>query len=313
MGHGKPGQPDLRRRTPSGRAFVPNLPARTGRRARERGNRGRMVVRFDLHDQVRGFNLLAVMAGIHAGHPPRGTMPFHHRCVVRVGGQHAVGRVGVGVPDHREQGLRRRPAVDQPVGVEHLVPAVFGVRLREHHQFHVRGVAAHGGELLREIVDLAVGQRQPKRPVAVHQRLCTLAQHIHRGQRFRAAAGEQRGLPGRVGYHGLGHAVMEQRQQSLGFRVIQVPAQPKTVGSAPFQPLQRQAADPGYFRGLGSPRRDGSDSRNHHQLEVARRRFRRHAVGEQRIQHGPFPVRERARAEREVKETDRHARNGIHA
>jgi hypothetical protein len=32
-------------------------------------------------------------------------------------------------------------AVDDPRRVEDLVPAMLGVGLREHHQFHIRGVS----------------------------------------------------------------------------------------------------------------------------------------------------------------------------
>src|SRR5205807_8422035 len=43
--------------------------------------------------------------------------------------------------DHREQRLRLLRAVDDPVGVEDLVPAMLGVRLREHGELDIRGVA----------------------------------------------------------------------------------------------------------------------------------------------------------------------------
>ena len=43
--------------------------------------------------------------------------------------------------------MRLRLAVDNPVGVEYLVPAVLGVGLGEHHQLHVRRIAADIGEI----------------------------------------------------------------------------------------------------------------------------------------------------------------------
>ncbi len=48
-------------------------------------------------------------------------------------------------------------AVDDPVGVEDLVPAVLRVRLREHHQLDVGGIAPHALEIVQQVVDLILG------------------------------------------------------------------------------------------------------------------------------------------------------------
>jgi hypothetical protein len=55
------------------------------------------------------------------------------------------------VTDHREQAPFLRDAVDHPIRVEDLVPAVLGVRLREHHQFDVGRIAAEAAEIVREV------------------------------------------------------------------------------------------------------------------------------------------------------------------
>src|SRR5262249_61769548 len=48
----EPGEARLRLRAAAGRAFIADFSARAGGRARERRDRGRMIVRFDLHENV---------------------------------------------------------------------------------------------------------------------------------------------------------------------------------------------------------------------------------------------------------------------
>jgi hypothetical protein len=60
--------------------------------------------------------------------------------------------------------------VDDPIGVEDLVAAVFGVRLGEHHQLHVSGVAAHAREVFDEVIDLVFRKGQAQLGVGHHQR-----------------------------------------------------------------------------------------------------------------------------------------------
>ncbi len=93
--------------------------------------------------------------------------------------------------DHGEQRLRLALAVDDPVGVENLVPAVLGVRLREHHQFDVgRDRGPSFCEVVGEVVDLVRRQRQAERLVRLHQRLTAARQQRHR-VRGGAATGDR--------------------------------------------------------------------------------------------------------------------------
>ena len=62
--------------------------------------------------------------------------------------------------DHREQRAILRDTIDDPIGVEDLMSAMFRVRLREHHQFHVAGVAFQTDEAVEQIVDFILRQRQ---------------------------------------------------------------------------------------------------------------------------------------------------------
>lgn len=63
VGHGKTGEASLWLGAATGCTFVANLTAATGGRARERGNRGRVVVSFDFHQDVHRFLHRAVLAG----------------------------------------------------------------------------------------------------------------------------------------------------------------------------------------------------------------------------------------------------------
>ena len=64
-----------------------------------------------------------------------------------------------------------RLAIDDPVGVENLMPTVFGVSLGKHHQFNVAGVTSQLIERIDKIIDFIFCQRQPQRLVGGCQRL----------------------------------------------------------------------------------------------------------------------------------------------
>ena len=191
--------------------------------------------------------------GLEAG----GAAALHHRGVVRVGGENAlaVHRL-VGVANHPEQRLRLRRTVDQPVGVEDLVSAVLGVRLREHHQFRIRGVAAERREGVGQVVHFVRGEREAQAPV--------------RGVEGGARIVAQRDVPQRAGRggqceqaevvaddDGLGHAVA-QRLEAGWAGAVEVPA------DASLHPRHgAQAAAVEYVRRLARPRRDRARTRHH--------------------------------------------------
>ena len=149
MRHRESGEPGLRLRADAGRALVADLAARAGRRAGKRRDRRRMVVRLDLHQDVRRSRcarIAAVGVGIEARAPSRLRSP--PRCPSRrrpcpAGCAACVWRIIA------NRLLSCAHAVDDPVGVEDLVPAVLGVRLREHHQLDVGRIAAERGEIRR--------------------------------------------------------------------------------------------------------------------------------------------------------------------
>src|SRR5690606_1691050 len=194
VGDGEAGQAGLGLGAAPGGAFVANLAARAGGGAGERRNGGRVVVGFHLHQDVYGFLIGSVLAGLRVRVETPGSVADDYGGVVLVRGQHTLTVHLEGVLDHHEQGLFLALAVDVPAGIEDLVPAVFGVGLGEHHQFDVVGVAAQVTEALYQVVDLVLGQGQTQLGVGLFQRGATAAQHVHRRQRPGLGTAEQAGV-----------------------------------------------------------------------------------------------------------------------
>ena len=140
--NGESGEPGLRLRAAARRAFVADLAARAGRRAGKRRDRGRMVVRLDLHQDVDGLVDRAVDAvlGIRESSACRAALRSPPRCRdtrrARPAGFFAC---VLRIIANSDFGCAL--AVDDPVGVEDLVAAVLGVRLREHHELDVGRIA----------------------------------------------------------------------------------------------------------------------------------------------------------------------------
>ncbi|KAG1087419.1 hypothetical protein G6F40_013724 [Rhizopus arrhizus] len=129
------GQAGLRLAAAAGRTFVADLATVAGRCARERRDRGRMVVRFHLDLERAGhLRLASVFAAGRIRAVARGRMAFDHRSIIAVRAERVLRGLLVGVLDHPEQRAVLFLAVDGPAGVEDLVAAVLGIGLREHHQ-----------------------------------------------------------------------------------------------------------------------------------------------------------------------------------
>ena len=72
---------------------------------------------------------------------------FHDRRVVRIGDDRALRDAPRACGGSCRTGSSPADAVDDPVGVEDLVPAMLGVGLREHHQLDVGRIAADAAEI----------------------------------------------------------------------------------------------------------------------------------------------------------------------
>ena len=57
------------------------------------------------------------------------------------------------VADHRKKRFRLSHAIDDPVRIENLVPAVFRIGLREHHQFSISRIACRTKVKLKQVIN----------------------------------------------------------------------------------------------------------------------------------------------------------------
>ena len=148
-----------------------------------------MIVRFHFHQDV-GFIILKMIAAIRVRKKARDRGSLHDRGIVRVRNHGAAGCQSMGVADHGEQAFVLRLAVDHPRGIENLVAAVFGIGLREHHQFDVGGVARDALVVVEEVIDFIRRERQSHLGVCAAQRVPSLSHHRHARERRRRLCDE---------------------------------------------------------------------------------------------------------------------------
>ena len=121
-----------------------------------------MIVRLDLHHDVGRFARRAI-AQVAARIEAIDARPFDHRRIVGICNDGALRVRCMRRANHREQGPLLRNTVDDPVRIEDLVPAMLGIRLREHHQLDVGRIPIERSERAIEIIDFILGQREPER------------------------------------------------------------------------------------------------------------------------------------------------------
>ena len=263
VGDRKPAQAGLRLRAAAGGALVADLAARAGGSAREGRDRGRMVVRLDLGQDVRELLVVAV-ATVGRREEALRDVPLDHRRVVRIGDHRALGVRLVRLADHAEQRLALLLAVDHPGGIEDLVPAVLGVGLREHHQLDVGRVAAGAREDVDEVVDLVGRQREAEPRIGLDQRIAAAGEKIDARERLRRDVAEQRRRLREVVEDGFGHAVMQQRGDGGALIGRNRGKAGDPVSEHALDPLDRvESAVPGDVGGLRRPRRDCPQARRH--------------------------------------------------
>ena len=112
---------------------------------------------------------------------------------------------------------------------------MLAVRLREHHQFHVRRVAAGLGEGGVQVVDFVFRHGQAQLDVRRFQRALALPQQVDRFERTRFQRAEQ--VLGVVGaaQHGFRHAVVQQVGHGLYLLVRQFAGADGAAQDARFQ------------------------------------------------------------------------------
>ena len=142
VGDGKAGQARFRARTFACRAFIADFTACTRCRTRKRRDGCRVVVRFHFHDDMGIFfveTIALVFRRIRI--ETLDFCAFNHGRIVFIGDDRAFGMRVVCIANHAEKGFRLFFAVEDEVGVEDFVAAVFAVCLREHHQLYIGRIA----------------------------------------------------------------------------------------------------------------------------------------------------------------------------
>ena len=279
----KTGEAGLGLAAAAGGTLVADLAAGAGGGARERRDGRGVVVGFDLDREGRIHRrAVAVFAGAGFGAETRARVALHHGGVVAVGGERELRAARVGVLDHAEQRVRLLFAVDDPVGVEDLVPAVFGVGLREHHQFGVGRVAAKVAVAALQVGDFVVRQGQAQTPVGgfelVGRDTFDLAGLAGHEQRRGVFAGAQQGL---------GHRVVQDARQLRPARVVGAGQAVEVEAGATFDTLHRQAGAAQDFGGLAGPGRHRAQARHHEaRAGAGRGLFEGHAAFKDAAQRG---------------------------
>ena len=297
--HREADEPGLGLGANAGRAFVADLAARTGRRAGKRRDRGRVVVRLHFHQRVRQFRRRAVLA-VAARVEAVDRRALHHGRVVGIGDDGAARVRAMRCADHAEEALVLPRAIDDPVRVEDLVPAVLRVGLREHHELDVGRITAEPPEAGVQVFDLVRRQREAELPVRALERGAAVGVQRDCRQRPRRHVDEQPRRVREVGKDGLDHAVVDERQERRAVlrRQRRARAAAHAKHDAALDARDRgQAAvarDVGRLRG---PRRDRPRARNDEDQRTVDVRVGGGfgTVGEQRFERGALVRGQRAR------------------
>ncbi|CDE51411.1 putative uncharacterized protein [Sutterella sp. CAG:351] len=122
-------------------------------------------MRFNLEDRVRQFVLFREVLTVgrilcRTRIETRDFGTLVNRGVIGIGRDRAFRMRLVSRADVAEKRLIHRLPIDHPGGVENLVAAVLGIRLREHHEFGVRRAAALGFERLLEVIHFTFRKRE---------------------------------------------------------------------------------------------------------------------------------------------------------
>ena len=247
-----------------------------------------MIVRLHLHQQVDVLVAEAVAVAVGIGKEARAAVTGDYCSIVPVSRQHVFGRLLRGVTDHPEKRPVAGHGVDDPVGVEYLVPAVLRVGLGEHHQLDVRRVATQRLEALDQVVELVVRQGETEFAVGAHQGVAAAAQHVHRHDGPRLGGLEQAGRILELEEERLGHAVVQQPAGNAQCAVRQRRGGLQIVGDAPFDSGDlAETAVAGNVGGLRRPRRNRSRTRRHEDQGTRRLvRRERWSIAQQPHQHG---------------------------
>ena len=226
-------------------------------------------------------------------------MTFDHRGVVVVGREHPAGAFLGALLDELEERLFALLAVDDELGVEDFVAAMFAVGLREHHELDVGRMPPEGGIARHEVIDLVFGEGQTEALVGAYQR-ASPGREVDAREGLRLGAREELFCLVSSGEQRLGHTVVQRQLEALG---IAEGARDRPHDAA-LDPSHR--VEPAIFDDVGRlrrPRGNRPEARHDEQLAPADgREFDARPVIEQLIEHPLRAVCERPRQVDEVYE-----------
>ncbi len=282
----------LRLAAGAGGAFVADLATGAGGRTGKRRDRGRVVVRFDLHQDVRRFApraVVAVLARIEA----RDRCAFHHRGIVGIRDDCPLRMRPMCFADQAEQTLVLLHAIDDVLRIEDLVPAVLRIGLREHHELDVGRVAAQRTEAGIEVVDFVRRQRQAHVRIGALERRAARLQQRNSRQRLRRKMREQLNGVGDISQHRLDHPVVQQRKQRRAIlgRECRATGRHDAIQDAAFDALdRRETAILRDVGGLRRPRRVRTGTGDHQKRSgrIGGRRRHLRAIRQQAIEGAPL-------------------------
>ena len=280
MRHGESGQPGLGLGAAAGGAFVADLATGAGAGAGKRRDRGRMVVRLALDRECGVFDASVRQRRVDGSACMRSAHAIGDHCGIVVVGRQRVRRRGrVRVLDHLEQRLRLLVTVDAPTGVEHLVPAVLGIRLREHHQFGVGRVATETRRRRRR------GSRFHRRSAPGRARHWRRQRHAgvtaerdarQRSRAIRGGTGPRLQRRNRTAIASSGRA--DARSTRVRAAASSAASPLDAIAHAALDAVQRQTGTTQDVGGLARPRRNGAKPWQHQHLVAGQRRARRAGV-----------------------------------
>ncbi len=283
MRHRKPAQARLGFRPAARRRLVADFAAGAGRRSRVRRDRGGMVVGLAFQQGMGQFRAVAV-AVARVWVEARNRPSLHHRGVIRIGDHRSLRVARMRDFDHPEERFLPRSAVDDPRGVEYLVPAMLGVRLREHGQLRIGRIAPDAAVVRKQVVDLVPGQRKTQLGVGLFQRGAAARKQVHERKRLRLVMAKQRVRLIRRVERRFGHAIAQQLQDWAALCVDGAAPRKKPGGPALDAAHRREPAAMRDVGRLGRPRGNRTEAR-HDQEHVALGRRGSLPVLEQLVEH----------------------------
>ena len=212
VGDRKAAQSGLGLGTATGGAFIADLATRAGGSTGKRRDGGGMVVRLALHQRV-GQTRPGAIATLGIGREAARHAALHDGGVIGIRHYRTQRLMAMRLADHAEQGFAARLPVDDPVGIENLVPAMLRVGLGEHGQLDIGRITTGADINIQQVIDFISSQCQTQTRIGLYQRIAPLPTQRNQGQRTGGLLHKQLRQVAGIGEQAFGHAVVQRRLQ----------------------------------------------------------------------------------------------------